>query len=283
MRIKTLAVVIIGAMALFTAFYWVTDGARRDATYAAQIKNLVAYGQELFEAPTPADLNTANCAKCHGKDGTGGVVPNLGGRRAPYLHSKSIFEKLKAQAGGAWTEIRKPGDPPDYVNLVIRYGGVVVSGDVHSPMPAWSIEAGGPLTIEQVDALTALVETWVLEASKQPDVQVPNTVAAGQTVFTSTSDCAGCHGADLAGVGQFPNLQNIGNQPVTDLPFPISQLDKLKADYAKDPRAFLEAWIRDSATNYNGGQATQMPPHPQASLSDSALQALITFLLAQKK
>jgi mono/diheme cytochrome c family protein len=112
---------------------------------------------------------------------------------------------------------------------------------------------------------------------------VPNTVAAGQTVFTSTSDCAGCHGADLAGVGQFPNLQNIGNQPVTNLPFPISQLDKLKADYAKDSRAFLEAWIRDSATNYNGGQATQMPPHPQTSLSDSALQALITFLLAQKK
>jgi len=160
---------------------------------------------------------------------------------------------------------------------------VVVSGDVHSPMPAWSIEAGGSLTINQIDALTALVETWVLEASKQPDVQVPNTVEAGQTVFTSTSDCAGCHGADLAGVGQFPNLQNIGNAPVTELPFPISQLDKLKADYAKDPGAFLEAWIRDSSANYNDVAPTQMPPHPQASLSDSALQALITFLLAQKQ
>jgi cytochrome c553 len=283
MRIKTLSVVLIGAMALFTAFYWLTDTSRRDATYNAQLKELIAYGQELFGPPTAANPNTAFCAKCHGADGTGGEVPNLGGRRAPNLHSKTIYEKLKAQAGGAWTEIRKPGDPPDYVNLVIRFGGVVVSGDVHSPMPAWSLEAGGALTINQVDALTALVETWVLEASKQPDVEVPNTVEAGQTVFTSGSDCSGCHGADLAGVGQFPNLQNIGNQPVTELPFPISQLDKLKADYANDPRAFLEAWIRDSSANYNDGSPTQMPPHPEASLSDSALQALITFLLAQKQ
>ena len=97
MRIKTLAVVLIGAMALFTAFYWLTDAARRDATYKAQIQDLVAYGQQLFGPPTAANLNTANCARCHGPDGHGGVIPNLGGRRAPNLHSKSIYEKLKAQ------------------------------------------------------------------------------------------------------------------------------------------------------------------------------------------
>jgi len=232
----------------------------------------------------PVVLNTtaANCANCHGADGTGGQV-GTSGRLAPNLHSKSIYEKLKVQGGGAFTEVRRPGDPPDYVNLVIRFGGVVVSGNVHSPMPAWSIEAGGPLTVHQVDALTALVETWVLEAASKPDVVVPNTVEAGQTVYSSTSDCAGCHGADLKGVGQFPSLVNIGNAPVVDLPFPISGLDKLKADYAADPRKFLELWIRDSAANYNGGTATNMPPHPVESLSDSALQALITFLLSQKQ
>src|SRR2546422_8049087 len=133
MRIKTLSVVLIGAMALFTAFYWLTDASRREATYNAQLKELVAYGQELFGPPTATNLNTANCAKCHGADGMGGEVPNLGGRRAPNLHSKSIYEKLKAQAGGAWTEIRKPGDPPDYVNLVIRYGGGGGSRELHLP------------------------------------------------------------------------------------------------------------------------------------------------------
>ena len=92
----------------------------------------------------------------------------------------------------------------------------------------------------------------------------------------------GCHGADLAGTADFPDLRTIGSKPVTDLPTPISQLDKLKSDYAADPRKFLEDWIRDSSTNYNDGTPTGMPAHPEAQLPDDALQALITYLLAQK-
>lgn len=287
MRIKTLGIVLMSAMSLFTAFYWVTDPARREAAYQTQIKNLVAYGQEMFGLPIAANPNTANCARCHGADGTGGPVGNTG-RLAPNLHSKSILDKLKVQNGGSFTEIRKPGDPPDYVNLVIRFGGVVVSGDVNSPMPAWSTEIGGALTINQIDALTALVETWALEAGAQPDVAVPNTVAAGQGVYTNAG-CAGCHGVGLAGVADpsgkviFPGLLNIGNQPVTDLPTPVSRLDQLKADYTADPRAFLERWIRDSSVNYNGGAATGMPVHPVGKISASAMQALITFLLSHKQ
>lgn len=282
MRIKTLGIVLISALSLFTAFYWLTDPARREDAYQTQIKELVAYGEEMFGPNTPDNDHTANCAGCHGLDGTGGQVGDTG-RVAPNLHSRSIYEKLKAQGGGSFTEIRKPGDPPDYVNLVIRFGGVVVSGDVNSPMPAWSTEVGGALTVNQIDALTALVETWALEAGSQPVEEVPNTVEAGQKVYTD-SGCGGCHGADLAGVpGVFPSLLNIGNEPVTALPTPISQLDQLQADYAADPRAFLERWIRDSAVNYNDGTATGMPVHPEGKISASAMQALITFLLSQKQ
>jgi mono/diheme cytochrome c family protein len=111
---------------------------------------------------------------------------------------------------------------------------------------------------------------------------VANTVEAGQEVFNSAG-CVGCHGANLEGVGNYPNLQNIGNKPVTDLPVAISQLDKLKADYAKDPRKFLEDWIRDSSANYNDGTPTTMPAHPESQLPADALKALITFLLDQKQ
>jgi mono/diheme cytochrome c family protein len=280
MRIKALGIVLISALSLFTAFYWVTDPARREHEYEAQTEELVAYGQEMFGDVTPENDHTANCAKCHGKDGTGGPVGDTG-RLAPNLHSKSIYEKLKAQNGGSFTEVRKAGDPPDYVNLVIRFGGVVVSGDVNSPMPAWSTEVGGPLTVNQIDALTALVETWALEAGSKPDEVIPDTVEAGQKVFTDAG-CGGCHGADLSGaIG--PSLLNIGSAPVTDLPTPITHLDQLQADYAADPRAFLERWIRDSAVNYNDGTATGMPVHPEGKVSTSASQALITFLLSQKQ
>ncbi len=281
MRIKTVAIVLISAMSLFTAFYWLTDPARREAAYQTQIKELLTYGEEVFKPADAQFPDRAGCAGCHGIDGTGGQVGNTG-RQAPNLHSKSIYEKLRAQNGGSFTDIRKPGDPPDYVNLVVRFGGVVVSGDVNSPMPAWSTEVGGPLTINQIDAVTAMIETWALEAGKQPDVEVPNTVEAGQKVYTD-SGCGGCHGPGLAGVPPtFPSLVNIGNEPVIDLPTPISQLAKLQADYAADARAFLEKWIRDSSVNYNDGTATGMPVHPEGKVSASALQALITFLLSQK-
>ncbi|MEP6468624.1 MAG: c-type cytochrome [Chloroflexota bacterium] len=267
MRAKTLGVFLITALAFFTALYWVTDTSRREDRYDEVQTGLISYGEELFGPPTPDVAVTANCAQCHGADGTGGEVGNTG-RMAPNLHSPSIAQKLKVN--------------DQYVNLVIRFGGVVVSGNVESPMPAWSTEAGGPLTVQQVDALTALVTSWADEAATQSPQEVANTVEAGQEVY-QTSDCQGCHGADLAGVGDFPNIQNIGNAPVTDLPTPISQLDKLKADYKDDPRKMLELWVRDSAANYNDGDPTGMPAHPEAQLSNSALKALITFLLDQKQ
>jgi mono/diheme cytochrome c family protein len=280
MRIKTLGIVLISALSLFTAFYWLTDPARRESEYQTQIKELVAYGEEMFGPVTAANDHTADCAKCHGADGTGGPVGTTG-RQAPNLHSRSIYEKLKAQNGGSFTEIRKPGDPPDYVNLVIRFGGVVVSGDVNSPMPAWSTEIGGALTVNQIDALTALVETWALEAGAAPVEEVPNTVEAGQKVYVDAG-CGGCHAPDLSG-GFGPSLLNIGNEPVVNLPYPISHLDQLQADYKADARAFLERWIRDSSVNYNDGALTNMPVHPEGKVSASAMQALITFLLSQKQ
>jgi mono/diheme cytochrome c family protein len=68
MRIKTLGVVLIIALSLFTAFYWVTDPARREAAYQDQLKGLVAYGQQMFGPPTAANDHTANCAGCHGAE-----------------------------------------------------------------------------------------------------------------------------------------------------------------------------------------------------------------------
>ena len=349
MRLKTLGVFLIIAMAFFTGLYWLTDASRRDAAFAAQQEELLSFGEQIFgpdtvvvevhmtagaidpaeaeipvngtvrffndtggdvvvsgtgretfELPIKAAANSthryitegtfeatassggtlsvtvgpealsdaaANCARCHGATGEGGPVGNTG-RLAPNLHSASIAAKLKVNA--------------DYVRLVISYGGVVVSGDVNSPMPAWSTDVGGPLTVEQIAALSALITSWAEEAASQSQPPVSNTPEDGAQVYASAG-CGGCHGADLAGTDIAPSLLNVGNEPVTDLPTPISQLDKLVADYEADARNMLELWIRDSATNYNDGQATGMPVHPEGKISDDALQALITFLLTQKQ
>jgi mono/diheme cytochrome c family protein len=265
MRLKTLGVVVVTALALFTVFYWVTDPSRLTDRQAQASKELLAYGERVF-ANNKTDASAAQCARCHGDDGKGGPVPGTK-NLAPNLHSASIAKKLKVN--------------PDYLSLVIRFGGVVVSGNVSSDMPAWSTEVGGSLTVEQIDAVTALVTGWAEEAATQSQAPVANTADAGRQVFLAK--CASCHAADLSG-GVGPNLQNIGNALVTTgLTTPPSGLSQMLADYAKDKKAFFTKWIRDSTNNYNGGTATGMPAFPVSDLPDDQLQALITFLLTQKK
>ncbi|MGH7186887.1 MAG: hypothetical protein ACREIB_11505, partial [Pseudomonadota bacterium] len=48
MRFKAVGIVLLSAMALFTAFYWITDPARRETAYETQFEELVAYGEEMF-------------------------------------------------------------------------------------------------------------------------------------------------------------------------------------------------------------------------------------------
>lgn len=205
----------------------------------------------------------ANCARCHGVDGTGGIGPNL--------HSLSLANK--------WLQTGGRQGLNNYVQWVITLGGIVRTGNIQSLMPAWGQEYGGSLTRQQIEALTAMIGEWAEETLANPPEEVPDTVEAGAEVYVAAG-CVGCHGADLQG-GIGPNLQTIGSQLVTDLPFPVSHLDQMQADYDADKRAFLEKWIRDSAANYNDGTDTQMPAFPESDLTADQLQALITFLLDQ--
>ena len=264
MRLKSLGVLILTALAVGIMLFWLTDGMRKEAIAAEPEEELLHFGEIIFsdDSTEPA---AAGCAQCHGEDGTGGGegAPVVG----PNLHSRSLADKLRVN--------------PNYVELAVTYGGVVVSGNVNSAMPAWGHQVGGPLNEQQIEAVVALVESWAAEAAEQPVEEVPDTPEAGAEVY-ATAGCATCHGPELEGTPAGPNIQAIGNGPILeDLPVPPSGADQMQADWDEDPRLFLSKWIRDSAGNYNDGESTGMPPHPESALSESALQALITFLLTQ--
>ena len=269
MRLKTLGVLLVTALTAFTAVYWFIDPAQREALGTEHEEELLHFG-EIIYSDDSSEPASAGCARCHGEDGTGGPIPNdPAGRNAPSLRTASLYQKLKANE--------------EYVRLAVSYGGVVVSGNVNSPMPAWSTEVGGPLNEQQIEAVITLVEGWATEAGENAPEEVEDTVEAGQQVYSSAG-CAGCHGEDLTGTGSGPDISTIGSGVITELgDFPMpSGIDQMVADYEEDPRRFLELWIRDSAANYNDGEPTQMPPHPESQLSESQLQALITFLLSQE-
>ena len=262
MRLKTLGVFLVLALSVFTMAYWLSDGLRRDTIAVEQTDELEHYGEIIYSEDV-AEPAAAGCARCHGAEGEGGEIPNdPNGRSAPSLRSSTLADKLRVN--------------PNYVRLAVAYGGVVVSGNVNSPMPAWSAEVGGPLNEQQIEAVVSLIEGWLEYAEPPSDVE--DTVEAGEQVY-SAAGCAGCHGADLGG-GVGPALTNVGNE-VGNLPVEVSQQDQYIADYEEDPRAALELWIRDSAGNYNDGTATGMPPHPEGAVNESQLRALITFLLSQ--
>ncbi len=209
----------------------------------------------------------ANCARCHGFEGEGGVAAG-----APSLHSLELATKW-AQTGGQQSL-------NNYVSWVITLGGVVRSGNIESLMPAWGQDFGGTLTRQQIEALTAMIGEWAQETlDNPPATDVEDTVEAGAEVY-ATIGCVACHGAELEG-GIGPNIQTIGSSLVTEgLTTETLDIDQMQADYDQDKRTFLETWIRTSSA-YNGGNPTAMQEFDEAALSESQLQALITFLLDQ--
>jgi mono/diheme cytochrome c family protein len=127
-----------------------------------------------------ARLYDGNCAVCHGVDGEGRVGATL---------SKN------------WPSFR----PDLRVRTVIEEG---VSG---SPMPAWSQENGGPLTEEEIEALTFYILSWETGAPldlsptptftpRPPIIPVPEVEGdPNRGAVLYGENCAVCHGSDGQG------------------------------------------------------------------------------------
>ncbi|MCA1588190.1 MAG: cytochrome c, partial [Chloroflexi bacterium] len=197
MRLKTLGVLLVLISAIFTVAYWLTDEARREALGVGHDEELVHLGEIIF-SDDDTEPAAAGCARCHGPEGEGGPIPNdPEGRSAPSLHTTSLADKLRVN--------------PNYVHLVVSYGGVVASGNVRSLMPAWSAEVGGPLNEQQLEAVVNLVEGWAEEAAANAPEDVEDTPEAGAQVYVSAG-CQGCHGTELEGTGQGPDIRAINSE-----------------------------------------------------------------------
>jgi mono/diheme cytochrome c family protein/plastocyanin len=129
-----LAVVIV---MLFVAIYWFYEvGAplgisesRLDAEANAQSVTDVERGYNVFEA---------NCARCHGANGEGGIGPALN-------RQDKLYQHLNA----------------NYLNTVLTSGGRYVCGNPNSLMPVWSNQATppGPLNYRQIQEVISFIRS----------------------------------------------------------------------------------------------------------------------------
>ncbi|HEV3163093.1 MAG TPA: cytochrome c [Isosphaeraceae bacterium] len=154
---------------------------------------VLASGCNFPGQPNPADrplpanevvdfqaLYSQNCAGCHGADGKLGPAPPL---------SDPLFLAIVP-------------DPEVY--------RVISAGRHGTPMPAFSVENGGTLTVAQVKALAEGLKTRWQPAPTLDEKVPPYTIAQGVDGKTSAGDkergadvfdraCASCHGMEGEG------------------------------------------------------------------------------------
>jgi mono/diheme cytochrome c family protein len=137
------------------------EPAQRADAREAQIGYLAAEGSELFET---------NCSECHGRDGAGAIAPAIG--------SKEFLESVDDTQISQLTALGVPG----------------------TEMVAYSNDLGGPLTSQEITAITTYLRSLEEEAFSMVNWRTPleNEALTGQELFVLA--CSRCHGVDAGGV-----------------------------------------------------------------------------------
>jgi mono/diheme cytochrome c family protein/plastocyanin len=92
--------------------------------------------QQVVKIERGYNIYQANCARCHGVEGEGGIGPVLNSQDKLYLHLS-----------------------PAYLRTVLEVGGRYVCGNSQSIMPIWSDQGSppGPLNYRQIEELIAFL------------------------------------------------------------------------------------------------------------------------------
>jgi mono/diheme cytochrome c family protein/plastocyanin len=158
--------VAVLVVVLFTIAYWfyelgipgVADSSRLAKEAEAQSVTSVERGYNLYEA---------NCSRCHGVNGEGGIGPILNDQMKLATHLT-----------------------PQYLNNVLTVGGRYVCGNPLSLMPVWADTNGGPLNYLQIQDLIAFLRapSDTTYRVKNPETNEPVESAGKVQTFTGWRD-----------------------------------------------------------------------------------------------
>ncbi|CAN5589386.1 hypothetical protein BH23CHL8_BH23CHL8_11500 [soil metagenome] len=233
-------------IAIFIPVYWF---------YEAGIPAVGAEGrleregqvQYVTDVARGYDLYLANCARCHGEAGGGGIGPPLNDQAKLY------------------NAVTPGGDPgsghlnPEYIDTVLTVGGRYICGDPNSQMAAWR-EPDGPLNYRQIEELIAWLtasDEVIFEYDPGAHGEVVDADHAGPAMVrgwrdpdwepepgaTPPPDCWRAPGGVLSGDGADPS----------------GPAEPIEPGTAEEPRAIhIEATATVQFVDENGAPLTQV-------------------------
>jgi mono/diheme cytochrome c family protein/uncharacterized cupredoxin-like copper-binding protein len=128
---------------LFIPLYWLYDIGLPVVGFGGRLE-LEEHDQYVVDVSRGYALYLANCARCHGAEGKGGVGPALNDQAKLY----NAVTPTGASGKGHLN--------PDYLRSVLTVGGRIVCGDANSVMPAW-LDPKGPLNYREVEDIILFI------------------------------------------------------------------------------------------------------------------------------
>jgi mono/diheme cytochrome c family protein len=210
-------------LALFVAVYWLGDLDRQEAFAERFNEESVERGAIIFAEPPelpeesdPQEFREVEreislgmgCARCHGASANLPDVPEeelaAGGQVA---YQDPITGKTVQYAA------------PPLNNVFTRWDSEVIQftierGRPGTPMPAWGVEYGGPMTEQMITDVMAWIES--LPGNQQPPEGISESCenpskqdleSCGEEIFTAR--CAVCHGPEAQGKESEPWYQGM--------------------------------------------------------------------------
>ena len=153
---------------------------------------------------------------------------------------------------------------------------------VHTPIesrergvPAWAIGitvfvflVGGVYLLSNLVGENPAFAIPGASASAPPASGEPDPAVGEQLVANAQPQCAGCHGADLAGQGNFPSLHGVAEGPKSE------NLQDLAAEYPDD---WIALWIDGTTPETEGIDRMGMPAFGD-QFSPEQIDSIVAYL-----
>ena len=261
------------SLALFVPFYWLPEAQRQEGFQERFDEESLHRGELIFAQPPVLPENAPaseykeleksislgmNCAQCHGGEAGGGTAQRV---------DPATGEELVWQAPPLNTVFQR------WDEEIVKF--TIERGRPGTPMPAWGVEFGGPMTEQMVQDVMAWLKSIQLPPPELADAcedalaDDALSCSSGKEIFEAR--CAVCHGIKGEGREAEGTFEEPVKQGLALWKGDVKHLDKgLHLFTIRNGRrfAFMPAFAEAPA------QGIPIPPYP---LTDEQIEAVLEY------